>query len=340
MYHNQPFRIFTLLLLTVALALSGCSALIEPVTKSGTAPTPIVGYELGGVDNPDVFVDPVTFRPALLKALAARDSAKLQMWMTEPFLTGGWRADLSDTPPADAIKELVASYLGANNKLAVVEGADLKALMGGIDPLSIPRGDAMVVDAFLVSGWGQDGLDEAVLFISRMADNSIKWHGYMVIKGGFSGARLGGAQPYQNDAFGYRLYMPKGYTISAPAENEITIFGPQVEGAGHPGFAYIQVEPANGRTSEQIANETVEKTLAELGNGMHTAVTTVMGIDDAQAYVVTNMPGQDLNRQLFMVHGDKLYRIMFSPEYPQAGVSYRQMEDLYAMITNTFHFTE
>jgi hypothetical protein len=33
-----------------------------------------------------------------------------------------------------------------------------------------------------------------------------------------------------------------------------------------------------------------------------------------------------------------MYHIHFAPDDPQSGASYRQMQDLYAMITNTFHF--
>ncbi len=86
--------------------------------------------------------------------------------------------------------------------------------MGGKDPLSILGGEAGVTHAFLVSGWGMDGLDEAVLFVSRQADNSLKWHGWMRVRGGFSGERLGGIQPYQNDALGFSLYLPKDFQVS------------------------------------------------------------------------------------------------------------------------------
>ena len=64
-----------------------------------------------------------------------------------------------------------------------------------------------------------------------------------------------------------------------------------------------------------------------------------MSIDGAETFVVHFLPGQDLNRRLFMVHDDRLYRITFAPEDPQSGYSYRQMEDVFAMIVNTFHFT-
>ncbi len=38
-----------------------------------------------------------------------------------------------------------------------------------------------------------------------------------------------------------------------------------------------------------------------------------------------------------MVRGDRLYHMTFSPDNSQAGKAYEQMEDIYAMIVNTFH---
>ena len=59
---------------------------------------------------------------------------------------------------------------------------------------------------------------------------------------------------------------------------------------------------------------------------------------DTQALVVSGLPGQDSTRHLFMVRNDMLYHITFTPDDPQLGEAYRRMEDLYAMIVNTFHF--
>ena len=67
---------------------------------------------------------------------------------------------------------------------------------------------------------------------------------------------------------------------------------------------------------------------------------TVLGMDVTPGYVVVGLPGQDFNRQLFMVHNDLLYHIWFFPDDPQQRVSYTQMENVYAMITNTFDFTK
>lgn len=335
MLRRQPYRILPLFSLITVLILSGCAPLIQPVTTSGIAPTPLVSVEKGGVEDSNVFVDLTDFQAALLQALAARDTAKLQMWMTAPILTGTWRADMSDTSPAEAVKTLLADQLGADNFLTLVEDADLKALMGGKDPLSIARNEASVTNAFLVSGWGKDGRDEAILLVARQADNSLKLHGWMVVKGGLSGARLGGLQAYKNDAHGFSMYLPKDYQVSSPEANYVAIVAPQGNG-GHPGGAYMFVEAANGRTAEQ----SVEAVKADLGPGFNVSIGTVLGIDGAQALIVNGLPGQDSNRQLFMVHDDLLYYIIFAPDDPQVGDAYWQMEDVYAMIVNTFQFTK
>ncbi len=343
-------RLFLLLILTASLMLTSCTPAVVIVDSSTaveqpapaasepqpSAPTPVVSLEMGGIDDPNVFVDPDEFIAALLQALMDQNTAQLQGWMTMPFITGGWRADASDSAPEDALLNLDTNYLGAENHLEWVKGADLVALMGGFDPLSLPRSDAGVFEAALVSGWGKDGRDEAVLFIARAADNSLKWQGWMVIQGGFSGARLGGIQPYANQTYGYSLYLPKTYEILETDARSMVVMAP---GVGHPGeqraAAFIYVEPANGRTVEQV----VAQVKADAGPGFDFPPDTAMGLDKALALVVSGLPGQDVNRQLFVVYNDLLYHITFVPDTPKVGASYWQMEDLYAMIVNTFHFT-
>jgi hypothetical protein len=111
----------------------------------------------------------------------------------------------------------------------------------------------------------------------------------------------------------------------------VAIF-PQGE-AGHPGGAWIAVESASGQTVEQVV-EAFRTYVA----GYDIPPATVMGIEDTQALVLSGMPGQDITRHVFMVRDDRLYHLTFTPEDPQLGEAYRQMEDLYAMIVNTFHF--
>jgi hypothetical protein len=121
--------------------------------------------------------------------------------------------------------------------------------------------------------------------------------------------------------------------VTVQNDSQVAIF-PQSE--RNPGGAWIAVEPAYGLTVEQI----VESVNARPGEGFNISVHTGLEIEDTPVLLVTGMPAQDPTRQLFMVRDDLLYHITFTPDDPWAGDAYRQMEDLYAMIVNTFHFTQ
>jgi hypothetical protein len=352
----QPYsRSFALVLLLVGLLLAstliaGCSptpAANQP-TQTQPAPqptslpailtaTPLPTQPPVESNQPANLASPEEFKAALLQALMDQDTQTLVSWMTSPFLTGGWRADASDTAPEDALQDLYTYYLGADNRLEWVEDADLTALMGGRDPLFMPRTEAGVFEAALVSGWGLDGRDEAILFLARLPDGSLKWHGWIVVKGGFSGARLGGLQPYTNHVNGYSIFIPKGYEIDETNPNNVIILAP---GEGHPGegraAAFIIVKPAGDQTVEQI----VEQFKADISPGFEIPPGTALGLDKAFAIVLGGLPGQDSNRQLFTVYNNLLYNIYFVPDNPKVGEPYWQMEDLYAQIVNTFRFTQ
>ncbi len=339
MVYKQTRHILTPLLLIFALFLSGCAQAIQPVTTNENVPTPVTTDSADAVDNPVSFADPELFLPTLLQALTAHDTGKLQQWMTNPFLESTWRFNQSEISPDEAIYFLYADQLGTENNLELVKDADLKTLMGGIDPLSIPGSESGVMYAYLVSGWGKDGRDEAILFITMQPDDSLKWHGWMQVKGGLSGARIGGIQPYIDEALGFSVFLPKDYAVSDPNDNEVMFLAP---GEGHPSddraAAFIYVEPANGRTAEQVATAIAEDNKSVMGPGYTGGDITVMEIDGELAYSVGGLTGQDINRRLYMVHNDQLYWMMFVPDTTLAP-AYQQMEDLYFMIVNTFHFT-
>ena len=311
MFRKPTYRIFPLLLLMGALGLSGCASYFQIANTPQPAPTAVVVTEGGSVDNPDVYVDPAEFQTALLKAIEERDTLKLQMWMTTPFLQSTWLADGSDSAPADALQSMYENEFSEPINLTPIKDADLKALMGDFDLQGFPRAEAGVEFFWLVSGWGKDRQDEAILFIARQPDNSLKWQGYMLVQGGFSGARFGGIQFYQNDALGFSLFAPKYAQVNQMTENYVTIVAPQ-DGGGHPGLAMLTVLPANGQTVEQITQQIFEKTKAEMGAGYNPPPPTAMTIDNTLGIMLSQMPGQDFNRQLYLVHNDRLYQFIFS----------------------------
>jgi hypothetical protein len=339
MFTKPSLKILPLLLLIGMLTLSSCAPLVQPDTAQGAAPTTVYPGETGEVDNPISFADPVYFQPALLQALQSHDLANLEVWMTDPVLTGTWREGQSMVRPDEALETLYTSQLGKDIHLEAVLSADLPALMGGVDPLSIPGPDEGVMYAYLVSGWGTDGGDEAILFITMDAADNLKWHGWLQVKGGFSGASGGGIQPYQNDTLGFSVFVPAD-TILPDSNVEYGMF--LAPGEGHPSenraAAFFSVELASGRTAQQVAAQLANETIAMMGAGYTGAQITVLQIEGEPAYALGGLSGQDINRRLFVVHNDQLYTFMFVPDNSYAA-AYSQMLDLYAMLVNTLHFT-
>ncbi len=338
MFHNQPIRIILFVLVIFTTALSGCAPLAQSNTAQGAVPTPLASEVPGEVDVTDSFVDPTVFLPALIEALDNHDTANLQKWMTDTFLVGTWRGYQVYESSVDALDKLYTGQLGEVRKLEVVKDVDLKTLMGGIDPLSIPSEESGVMYAYLVSGWGMDAKDEAILFIMMDAADNLKWQGWMQIKGGFSGTRLGGIQYFENKPLGISMYLPKVDEVAESTDISLLVMG---TGAGHMSESragvIINVEPANQRTAEQVVTKLVEETLQVMGAGYTGGNTTVLDIEGNQAYAVDGLPGQDVNRRMYIVHNDLLYSFMFVPDSAKAA-AYNQMEDMYAMIVNTLHF--
>jgi hypothetical protein len=253
--------------------------------------------------------------------------------MTENFTSGWWRGEMGDLPRADALRELYSDQLGSPGKVGTAANVDLKALMGGTDPLGILRPEVGVVSTLVMTGWGKDGEDEAILFIARQPDRSLRWAGTMVIKGGFTSPQTGGVQLLVNPVHGYQMYLPLGFEVTRPNPNEISIAAPQGT-EGERGRAAITVEPAGGRTVEQVVEQLKPNVLADVAD----QPATVFGLDTEQALVFDRVPSQDLMRVLFVVHEDRLYRMYFYPQDDAQPTAYAQMRNAYAMITNTFKF--
>jgi hypothetical protein len=327
----------------VTLLLAGCAApgaenqppaLPTQVETTAPALEPVITE--AAVETSDLNPDVEPFVTALLAAITAQDTQKLETWIAEPFLNVGWGSDAVDEPRSLIISNLQTDWMVPGNPLQIVEDADLTALMRGIDPLSIPRPDAGVVETVLVSGFGKDGRDEAALYIARQPDNSLVWNGWIYFPSGISGVRYGGVQPYANPTYNYRFYFPKGFEVLDSLPENVMILAPgQAEPGQDRAYAIIMIEPANGRDVQQITDQVI----ADHGPGFNIPPGTALGLDTEMAIVLTGLSGQDSNRQLFMVHNDLLYRILFVPESPDLP-AYGPMVDLYGAIVNSFDITD
>ena len=97
-------------------------------------------------------------------------------------------------------------------------------------------------------------------------------------------------------------------------------------------WVYVQVQDAAGKTAAQFVDEQV----VALGEGFNISISEVT-VDGEQAVVVDGLPGQDSNRQVFVVHNERLYDLVFMPWFPNAAEP-TPLEHLYATVMDTFHF--
>jgi hypothetical protein len=132
----------------------------------------------------------------------------------------------------------------------------------------------------------------------------------------------------QNEAHGYYFLYPTGYDVVHPNEGETALAVGSLLNVEEP-RAYIKVEDAGGRTADQVA----DKLVAGLPEGLAVDRTSAT-IGGEQAVALDNIPGRDLNRQVLVVHDNRLYTLMFVP----AGEVYTRMEELYAAVTGSFMF--
>jgi len=140
-------------------------------------------------------------------------------------------------------------------------------------------------------------------------------------------------QTYTSPDFGYSLSYPDGYDLQQNYQHEIILMT-QSTTTGHRERASLQVEMAGGHTADWFATHVQEEN-ASLNPNM---TASTIEIDGQPAYVLDQVPGQDLNRQVFVINKDILYHLTFMPAHPDEGEAYQQMETLYAAVLETLRF--
>ena len=131
---------------------------------------------------------------------------------------------------------------------------------------------------------------------------------------------------------GYCLLYPAGYVAEQTSPSEVTLVLGSLMNHTDPRVA-IAVEDTAGRTLEQVA----EQWLADYvppGFAVAQDMTTVDGVD---AFVLDNLPGQDLNRRVAIIHDGRLYSFFFTP-LGESGAANAALETFYASILDSFHF--
>jgi hypothetical protein len=147
---------------------------------------------------------------------------------------------------------------------------------------------------------------------------------------------IAGTSLYTNADDGYCLLYPSRYSAQT---SRFVIINPASGPGDIPGDAwvFIQVEDAAGRTAEQAVDAQMP---AEMQGFNITRQSTT--IDGELAFIIDGLPGQDSNRQVFIVHNDRLYTLYFVPWQPTlliGGMGQRTpLEYLYNIVVQSFRF--
>ncbi len=128
---------------------------------------------------------PTEFGQTLVATLNAKNFDAAKALMDQSFMMAFWLSQGTPYTPELAIQQLQTNYIGASTVLVADPNKDLNALLGG-NPYSIVGLDPSNSLALFVSGWGLDGKDEAILYVTRRADGSLYWHSVLIAKGGFA----------------------------------------------------------------------------------------------------------------------------------------------------------
>ncbi|MCC7119524.1 MAG: hypothetical protein IT310_13450 [Anaerolineales bacterium] len=137
---------------------------------------------------------------------------------------------------------------------------------------------------------------------------------------------------FTNAEEGYCFLYPKEYAAVPP---RMVAIHPNGASGGDflPGDAIVlvSVEAASGQTAAQIADGKIAEAGADMG-----ILRSELLIDGKSAIVVDGLPAQDSTRQVFMVDGERLYILQFTPWAPDAEW-FPALESLYSAVVNSFH---
>ncbi len=137
-----------------------------------------------------------------------------------------------------------------------------------------------------------------------------------------------------NNVLGYCLQYPVGYDIVFQNEMEIMVVKGSILNSEHPSLI-IDVEPADGKTVEQVADQLA----ADYSVPGLEVKRVPLVIDQEQAIMLDGLTGEDVNRQVVVLHNDLVYHMTIAPmEYSYSPDVHAQAEALFNTVIQSFTF--
>ncbi len=142
-----------------------------------------------------------------------------------------------------------------------------------------------------------------------------------------------GMMLFTNDVDGFCLLLPGEYEVEI-SDGQTAVYVDSLMDAAHPRL-FITVEPANGRTLEEVTTAKQEE-FADF------EVMFSFGymLDGVFSNQFDQLPGQDMSRQVVLVHHDRFYTLTFVPDDPSMGEVYAKMQTLYDTVMDSFSFLD
>jgi hypothetical protein len=137
------------------------------------------------------------------------------------------------------------------------------------------------------------------------------------------------AEIFSSDRLGLCFSYPQGYT-HVPDSDAVEIAAPDLPGSDVKGLFWLEMSDAYNRTAEKIADQDM-MTLAGLNIGRWPVT-----LGGEPAVVLDGVPGQELQRRVYVVHQQTLYILAFWPTLSENKAAGDQMEALYTAITNSW----
>ena len=135
---------------------------------------------------------------------------------------------------------------------------------------------------------------------------------------------------FSSDQLELCFSYPQGYT-QIPSGDTVQITAPYLPGTGDTnGLFWFEISDSNDRTTEEVVDqEMTNMTGLDVGRWSVT-------LDGEQALVLDGMPGQELQRRVYVVHEQTLYILGFWPARSENKTASNQMEALYAAVTSSW----
>ncbi len=136
-------------------------------------------------------------------------------------------------------------------------------------------------------------------------------------------------------AGGYCFLYPKGYEELQQLEEQTVLGVGSLLNFDDPRL-HVDLEDAAGRTAADAADAVV----TEFGLALPDVQIprSAIELDDHEAVVLDGVPGQEFTRQVFVVEGERLYRLTFMPADAALGERYERMETLYQTVIDSWRF--